>query len=75
MRLQDRRSFEAKIEESEKVSSRKESNPGLSSQCTAMCYGWYTVKTFGLLQPYYGHLSCMPVVYVTLYKLQGVLPI
>ena len=35
----------------------------------------YTVKTFGLLQPYYGHLSCMPVVYVTLYKLQGMLPI
>ena len=25
----------------------------------------YTVKTFGLLQPYFGHLSCMPVVYVT----------
>ena len=22
----------------------------------------YTVKTFGLLQPYFGHLSCMPVV-------------
>ena len=26
------------------------------------------VKTFGLLQPYFGHLSCMPVVYVTHYK-------
>ena len=24
----------------------------------------YTVKTFGLLQPYFGHLSCMSVVYV-----------
>ena len=35
----------------------------------------HTVKTFGLLQPYYGHLSCMPVVYVTCYKLQGMLPI
>ena len=34
----------------------------------------YTVKTFGLLQPYYGRLSCMPVVYVTRYKLQGMLP-
>ena len=30
-----------------------------------------TVKTFGLLQPYYGHLSCIPVVYVTSYKLQA----
>ena len=29
-----------------------------------------TVKTFGLLQPYFGHLSCMPVVCVTHYKLQ-----
>ena len=28
-----------------------------------------TVKTFGLLQPYFDHLSCMPVVYVTRYKL------
>ena len=27
-----------------------------------------TVKTFGLLQPYFGHLSCMPVVCVTYYK-------
>ena len=35
----------------------------------------YTVKTFGLLQPYFGHVSCMPVVYVTRYKLQGMLPI
>ena len=24
-----------------------------------------TVKTLQLLQPYFGHLSCMPVVYVT----------
>ena len=23
----------------------------------------YTIKTFELLQPYFGHLSCMPVVY------------
>ena len=23
---------------------------------------YYTVKTYGLLQPYFGHLSCMPVV-------------
>ena len=30
----------------------------------------YTIKTFGLLQPYFGHLSCMPVVCVTHYKLQ-----
>ena len=30
----------------------------------------YTVKTFGLLQPYFGHLSCMPVVCVTHYKLE-----
>ena len=28
----------------------------------------HTVKTFGLLQPYFGHLSCMPVVYVTCCK-------
>ena len=28
----------------------------------------YTVKKFGLLQPYFGHLGCMPVVYVTHYK-------
>ena len=35
----------------------------------------YTVKTFGLLQPYFGCLSCMPVVYVIHYKLQGRLPI
>ena len=28
----------------------------------------YTVKKFGLLQPYFGHLSCMPVVCVTHYK-------
>ena len=27
-----------------------------------------TVKTFVLLQPYFGHLSCMPVVCVTHYK-------
>ena len=31
---------------------------------------YYTVKMFGLLQPYFGHLSCMPVVCVTHYKLQ-----
>ena len=31
---------------------------------------WYTVKMLGLLQPYFGHLSCMPVVYVTRYTLQ-----
>ena len=29
---------------------------------------WFTVKTFGLLQPYFGYLSCMPVVCVTHYK-------
>ena len=29
-----------------------------------------TVKTLGLLQPYFGHLSCMPVVYVICYTLQ-----
>ena len=28
----------------------------------------YTVKTYGLLQPYFGHLSCMPVVNVTCCK-------
>ena len=37
--------------------------------------GTYTVKTFGLHQPYFGHVSCMPVVYVTRYELQGILPI
>ena len=37
--------------------------------------GCCTVKTFELLQPYFDHLSCMPVVYVTRYKLQGMLPI
>ena len=30
----------------------------------------YTVKTLGLLQPYFGHLSCIPVAYVTCYALQ-----
>ena len=35
----------------------------------------YTVKTFGLLQPYFGCFSCMPAVYVIHYKLQGSLPI
>ena len=34
-----------------------------------------TVKLFGLLQLYFAHLSCMPVVYVTRYKLQRMLPI
>ena len=33
----------------------------------------HTVKTFGLLQPYFGHLSCVPVVYVTRYQLQKML--
>ena len=33
-------------------------------------YELYTVKTFWLLQPYFGHLSYMPVVCVTHYKLQ-----
>ena len=28
----------------------------------------YTVKTFWLLRPYFGHLSCMPDVRVTHYK-------
>ena len=26
-----------------------------------------TVKTYGLLPPYFGHLSCIPVVYVKHY--------
>ena len=30
----------------------------------------YTVKMLGLLQPYFGHLCCMPVVYVTHYTIQ-----
>ena len=30
----------------------------------------YTVKTLGLFQPHFGHLSCMPVVYVTRYMLE-----
>ena len=29
-----------------------------------------TIKTLWLLQPYFGHLSCIPVVYVTCYTLQ-----
>ena len=32
---------------------------GLLVPCALRC----TVKSFGLLQPYFGHLSCMPVVY------------
>ena len=28
----------------------------------------YTVKTFGLLQPYFGHLSCMVAVCMTHYN-------
>ena len=35
---------------------------------------YITVKIFGLLQLYFGHLSCMPVVYTTRYKLQRMLP-
>ena len=40
----------------------------LPLQSTAY-YEWsaHTVKTFGLLQPYFGHLGCMPVVCVTHY--------
>ena len=29
---------------------------------------YITVKTFGLLQPYFGHLSCMLAVYMTHYN-------
>ena len=36
-----------------------------------ICTANATVKTFGLPQPYFGHLSCIPVVYVTRYKPQG----
>ena len=37
----------------------------------ALCiYYIYIVKTLGLLQPYFGRLTCMPVVYVTCYTLQ-----
>ena len=32
---------------------------------------WNTVKTFWLLQPYFGCLSCMPDVCMTRYKFQG----
>ena len=32
------------------------------------CTSLYTVKTLWLLQPYFGHLSCMPDVCVTHYK-------
>ena len=35
------------------------------SWSTHSCRLSHTVKTFGLLQPYFGHLSCMPVVCVT----------
>ena len=42
-----------------------------------VCYAYSMVhcKVFGLLQPYFGCLSCMPVVYVIIhYKLQERLP-
>ena len=42
--------------------------------CACAKLPWYiTVKIFGLLQQYFGCLSCMPVVYVS--KPQGRLPI
>ena len=40
------------------------------SICLSCSY--YTVKTFGLLQPYFGCLSCMPDVCVTHYKFSRV---
>ena len=82
-------SYEAKIDESEKASIRQESNPGhprlpsfpfssiqkssymlittaqhLLMLCTFRVHKalLYTVKTYGLLQPHFGHLSCIPVV-------------
>ena len=36
--------------------------------CINLSMSCNTVKTFVLLQTYYGHLSCMPVVCVTHYK-------
>ena len=39
-----------------------------NSKCGRRCDSAYTVKTYGLLQPYVGHLSCMPAVYVTCCK-------
>ena len=33
---------------------------------------YITVKGFGLLQPHFGHLSCIPFVCMT-YKVQGML--
>ena len=39
----------------------------LPDNCVMVLY-----KNIGLLQPYFGHLSCRPVVYVTCYKLQRI---
>ena len=50
--------------------SRKKTLCTLVHQQSKVSWHLYTVKTFGLLQPYFVYLSCMPVVCETLYKLQ-----
>ena len=43
---------------------REECVPGTPSEFLSAWERGYTVKTFGLLQPSFGCLSCMPVVNV-----------
>ena len=46
-----------------------------NSICNKWLYIYINRKNIWVTSTYYGHLSCMPVVYVTRYKLQGMLPI
>ena len=56
----------------EKSSIASSERSGIYDVVTIVTMGhnhkYHTVKTFELLQTYFGHLSCMPVVYVTCCK-------
>ena len=42
-----------------------ERGPGVHLPVRVCCCWSFNVKTFGLLQPHFGHLWCLPVVYIT----------
>ena len=42
-----------------------EHGPGVHLPVRVCCCWSFTIKTFGLLQPHFGHLWCLPVVYIT----------
>ena len=70
------RCYEAKIEESEKADSHRESNPGhIWLEPPVLCHWAMTArqpcahcKNIGVTSTIFGHLSWMPVVYVTCHK-------